>query len=186
LGSGQGPIDGTASLKGRGASLSAIVGHGDGAMHVVMPQGGDVNALLIDLSGVELGRAFLAAIGLPNKERIRCMVVDFVLQRGVLASRTLVVNTTDHIITGGGRIDLSSEVLEMHLRTDAKHFSIGTLAAPIRISGPFKNLSFAPDTESALRGGAAIGLGLLFPPAAVLPTIQFGVGDDSPCAEPKK
>lgn len=27
LGSGQGPIDGTASLKGRGASLSAIVGY---------------------------------------------------------------------------------------------------------------------------------------------------------------
>jgi AsmA family protein len=66
LGSGHGPIDGTASLKGRGASLSAIVGHGNGAMHVVMPQGGDVNALLIDLSGIELGRAFLAAINLPN------------------------------------------------------------------------------------------------------------------------
>ena len=186
LGSGQGPIDGTASLKGRGASLSAIVGHGDGAVHVVMPQGGDVNALLIDLSGVERGRALLAAINIPNKERIRCMVVDFVLQQGILASRTLVVNTTDHIITGGGRIDLSREVLEMHLRTDAKHFSIGSLAAPIRVSGPFKNLSFGPDAEVALRAGAAIGLGLLFPAAALLPTIQFGVGDASPCAEVRK
>jgi uncharacterized protein involved in outer membrane biogenesis len=186
LGSGQGPIDGTASLKGRGASLSAIVGHGNGALHVVMPRGGDVNALLIDLSGIELGRAFLAAINLPNKETIRCMVVDFVLQQGVLASRTLVVNTTDHIITGGGMVDLAREVLELHLRTDAKHFSIGSLAAPIRVSGPFKNLSFAPDAEVALRAGAAIGLGLLFPAAAILPTIQFGVGDASPCAEVRR
>jgi AsmA family protein len=186
LGSGQGPIDGTASLKGRGASLSAIVGRGDGAMHVVMPKGGDVNALLVDLSGIELGRAFLAAINLPNKERIRCMVVDFVLQRGILASRTLVVDTTDHIISGGGRIDLSQELLEMHLRTDSKHFSIGSLAAPIRVSGPFKNLSFAPDGEVVLRAGAAIGLGLLFPAAAILPTIQFGVGDTSPCAGVRK
>jgi uncharacterized protein involved in outer membrane biogenesis len=186
MGSGQGPIDGTASLKGRGASLSAIVGHGDGALHVVMPQGGEVNALLLDLSGVELGHAFLAAINLPDKETIRCLVADFVLQRGILASRTLVVNTSDHVLTGGGRIDLAREVLELHLRTDSKHFSVGTLAAPIQISGPFKNLSFAPDGEVALRAGAAIGLGLLFPPAAILPTIQFGVGDASPCAEVRR
>ncbi len=186
LGSGQGPIDGTASLKGRGASLSAIVGHGDGAMRVVMSHGGDVNALLIDLSGIELGRAFLAALNIPNKEAIRCMVVDAVLQHGILASRTLEVNTTDHIISGGGRIDLSREVLEMRLRTDVKHFTIGKLATPILIAGPFKNLSFGPDPEVALRVGAAVGLGLLFPPAAILPTIQFGVGDASPCAEMKK
>ena len=36
-------------------------------------------------------------------------------------------------------------------------------------------------TRLALRGGAAVGLGVLFPPAAVLPTIQFGVGDDHRC-----
>lgn len=186
LGSGQGSIDGTASLKGRGASLSAIVGHGDGAMRVVMPHGGDVNALLIDLSGIEIGRALLAAINVPNKEAIRCMVVDVVLQNGIMASRTLEVNTTDHVISGGGRIDLLREVLEMHLRTDVKHFTIGKLATPILISGPFKNLHFGPDPEVAVRVGAAVGLGLLFPPAAVLPTIQFGVGDASPCAEAKK
>jgi hypothetical protein len=92
--------------------------------------------LLIDLSGVEFGRAFLAAINILDKEKIRCMVADFILQGGILASRTLVVNTTDHVITGGGRIDLSREVLEMHLRTDAKHFPIGTLAAPIRAARP--------------------------------------------------
>jgi hypothetical protein len=36
-------------------------------------------------------------------------------------------------------------------------------------------------TRLALRGGAAVGLGVLFPPAAVLPTIQFGVGNDHRC-----
>jgi hypothetical protein len=39
-----------------------------------------------------------------------------------------------------------------------------------------------PDiTKIALRGGVAVGLGVLFAPAAVLPTIQFGVGDDHRC-----
>ena len=183
LGSGEGILDGTAKLKGRGASMSTILAHGDGALRIVMPTGGNINSLLVDLSGIEIVPAFLAAIGLPDKEGIRCMVADFVLQRGILASRTLEVNTTGHVITGGGRVDLSRELVEMSLRTDPKHFTIGKLATPILISGPFKNLHFMPDKELAIRGGVAAGLGFLFPPAALLPTIQFGVGENSPCVE---
>jgi len=186
LGSGRGTISGTATIKGRGRSMSEILGRGDGAADIVMPLGGEVNSLLATLSGGELGRAFLAAIGIPDKESIRCLVADMVLMRGVVASRTLVVNTSDHLITGGGRADLFREVLDMHLRTDSKHFTIGTLATPLRIYGPFKDLHFATAPELVLRGGAAIGLGLLFPPAAVLPTIQFGVGEGSPCQEKRR
>ena len=186
LGSGRGTISGTATLKGRGRSLSEILGRGNGAADIVMPLGGEVNSLLVTLSGGELGRAFLAAIGIPGKETIRCLVADLVLTRGVVATRTLVVNTSDHIITGGGLVDLSREVLDMHLRTDAKHFTIRTLATPLRVYGPFKDLNFAPAPEFLLRSGAAIGLGLLFPAAAVLPTIQFGVGEGSPCQEKRR
>jgi hypothetical protein len=150
-----------------------------------MPRVGAVDALLLSLSGFEIGRTLLAALNIPDKEAIRCMAADFVLQNGILASRTLVLDTTDHLITGGGRADLLNERLEAWLRTDVKHFTIGKLATPIRISGAFKDLSFAPDPELAVRGGAAIGLGVLFPPAAILPTIQFGVGEGSPCAPAK-
>jgi len=185
LGSGRGVLDGTAQLRGKGSSMSTILAHGDGGIRAVMPMGGDINSLLVDLSGVEVGPALLAAIGLPNKEAIQCMVLDFALQQGVLASRTLEIDTTDHLISGGGRIDLSRELVEMTVRTDPKHFTIGKLATPIVISGPFKHLQFAPDKELLIRGGVAAGLGVLFPPAALLPTIQFGVGDKSPCAERK-
>jgi AsmA family protein len=186
LGHGNGPISGSAQLKGRGASVAGVVGHGDGALRVVMARGGEINALLLDLSGVQLGRAVLSAVGLPDKEHVRCMVADFTLRQGILASRTLVLNTTDHVITGGGRIDLAREVMELRVRSDTKHLSIGTLATPILIYGAFKDLHYRPDLELAARGGAAVGLGLLFLPAALLPTIQFGVGDDSPCAEARK
>ena len=60
--------------------------------------------------------------------------------------------------------------------------TIGALPAPISITGSFKDPGAFPDiTKLAARGGAAVGLGLLFPPAAILPTIQFGVGDDHRC-----
>jgi uncharacterized protein involved in outer membrane biogenesis len=183
LGSGQGPINGLVRLKGRGASMAEIVGHGEGALQIVMPVGGQVNALLIDLSGGEVPSALLALIGIPSKESIRCMVADFVLHDGVLATRTLALDTADHIVTGGGRIDLTRELVEMHLRTDAKHFTIGKLGTPIAIYGPFKKLSYGLDSEVIFRDAGV--LDLLFPKSAILPTIAFGVGEGSPCA-PKK
>jgi hypothetical protein len=186
LGSGAGAIDGTARLKGRGASLAAIVGHGNGAIDVTMPRGGEVNSLLLDLAGLQFGNALLSALQVPGKEPIQCFVADFDLRDGILSSRTLVFDTSDHLVTGGGQVDMAKETVQMYLRSDAKHFSIGTLATPIHISGPFKDLSFKPDPELAVRGGLVIGLAVLFPPAAVLPTIQFGVSDNSPCAPPKQ
>lgn len=186
LGDGTGSISGTARLKGRGASLAAIVGHGNGAIDVTMPGGGNVTSVVLDLAGLQLGRAVLSALGVPDKEAIRCMVADLDLDNGILATRKLELDTSEHIVTGGGRIDTNREVVEMYLRTDAKHLSIGTLATPIRISGPFKDLSFTPSPELAVRGVVAVGLGILFPPAALLPSIQFGVGEHSPCADPAK
>jgi uncharacterized protein involved in outer membrane biogenesis len=183
LGSGQGPIDGTAKIKGRGSSFATVLAHGDGGFRAVMPKGGDVNALLVDLMGLELGSAFFAAIGVPDKEAITCAVADFALKSGIFASRELEVSTTGHLISGGARIDLANERLEMTLRTDPKHFTIGKLATPIIIYGSFKDLHYAPAPELTARAGAAVALGVLFPPAALLPTIQFGVGDASPCAE---
>jgi uncharacterized protein involved in outer membrane biogenesis len=184
LGNGAGPIDGTAKIKGRGASFSAVLAHGDGGFRAVMSKGGDVSSLLVDLMGLEIGKALFAAIGVPGEEAITCALADFQLQHGIFASRALEVGTTDHVITGGGRIDLSREVMELTLRTDPRHFTIGSLPTPIVVSGSFKHLHFAPAPDATARGAAAVGLGILFPPAAILPTIQFGVGDGSPCAEP--
>ena len=127
-----------------------------------MPTGGNITFTSWWIcSGSEIVPAFLAAIGLPEKEGIRCMVADFVLQQGILASRTLEVNTTGHVITGGGRVDLSRELVEMSLRTDPKHFTIGKpWPQLVLISGPFKDLHFMPDKELAIRGGVAAGLGV--------------------------
>ena len=186
LGSGHGVIDGSIKLKGSGNSLAAIVGHGDGSLSLNMSRAGDVNAVLLDLSGLQLGRAVLSALGIPNKEALRCIIVEAPMRQGVAATTRLVVDTSEHIVTGGARADFAREVLEMHLRTDAKHFTIGSLSTPIRIAGPFKDLSITPEVgELAVRGGAAVGLGLLFPPAALLPTIQFGIGETAPCQAPK-
>ena len=77
---------------------------------------------------------------------------------------------------------LGKEVLDLRLRTDSKHFSIGSLPTSIGITGSFKSPEIAPEMgELGARAGAAVGLGVLFAPLALLPTIQLGVGENSQC-----
>ena len=180
---GSGVVGGRATIDTTGNSMATLLGNGTGSLQLFMAGGGDLSALLIDLSGFQIGNALLSALGVPNRDPIRCFIGDFSLDRGVLATRTVFLETEDNIVTGTGTISLRAESLNYRLKTDSKHFSIGTLPAPIALTGPFKDPSIRPDLVTlGARGGAAVGLGILFPPAALLPTIQFGVGEDNRCS----
>jgi uncharacterized protein involved in outer membrane biogenesis len=85
-------------------------------------------------------------------------------------------------VHGTGDINLAHETINYTLRTEATHFTIGTLPTPIEITGTFKDPSIRPAAGPlAARVGAAIGLGILFPPLALLPTIQLGLGEHNDC-----
>jgi uncharacterized protein involved in outer membrane biogenesis len=179
---GSGVFGGRAVLDTTGNSVATMLANGNGSVQLTMAGGGDISALLVDLSGMQLGNALLAALGLPQRDKIECFVADFGLRQGELQTRALLLDTTSNITSGAGTINMRTEALNYQIRTESKHFTIGALPAPISITGSFKDLSAMPNiTRLALRGGAAVGLGVLFPPAAVLPTIQFGVGNDHRC-----
>jgi uncharacterized protein involved in outer membrane biogenesis len=179
---GSGVFGGRAVLETTGNSVATMLANGNGSLQLTMAGGGDLSALLVDLSGLQFGNALLAALGIPERDKIQCFVADFSLQRGELQTRALLLDTTSNITSGSGAMNVRTETLNYQIRTEAKHFTIGALPAPISITGSFKDPGAMPDiTRLALRGGTAVGLGVLFAPAAVLPTIQFGVGDDHRC-----
>jgi AsmA family protein len=177
---GAGTVSGTATIDSVGNSLATILGNGDGHVRMGMA-GGDLSALLVDLSGLEFGNALMSALGVPKRTQIECLVDDMPLENGVLTIHALVLDTGEAIVNGTGSIDLRNEKLDLSLKTESKHFTIGSLPAPINIGGTFKSPSIRPGAELAARGGAAAGLAAVFPPLALLPTIQFGVGDDHRC-----
>ena len=178
---GGGTLGGVANIDGTGNSLAQLLGSGNGALTVAMV-GGNLSALVVDLSGLQFGRALLSALGVPARTSIGCLVGDFVLRRGVLETRTFVLDTDSAVIHGTGTVDLGREALDLRLRTASKGFTVGSLPTSIGISGRFKAPSILPDFgELAARGGAAVGLGLLALPLAVLPTIQLGVGEQNQC-----
>jgi uncharacterized protein involved in outer membrane biogenesis len=180
---GAGIIGGKAVIDGTGNSLAGILDNGNGEVHLIMGHGGDISALLVDLSGLEFGNALLSALGIPNRATLNCLVTDFVLRRGIVDTKTMLLDTSEADVFGSGDINLRDERLNLRLHTDAKHFSIGTLKTDILIDGPFKDPSIAPAAgELAARAGAAVALGVLLTPlGALLPTIQFGTGEDHDC-----
>lgn len=179
---GAGTVGGTAQIDGSGASLAQILGNGNGEVKLFM-NGGDLSALLIDLSGLEFGNALLSALGVPQRAPVECLIADLPLRNGMLDTRALLVATDEANITGSGSINLANEAINYTLRTEARHFSIGSLPAPIEIKGTLKNPVIRPGAELAARGGIAAGLGVLFPPLAMLPTIQLGLGEQNACAK---
>lgn len=180
---GAGTIGGRAVIDGTGRSLAEILGRGNGELKLFMGRGGNLSAILVDLSGLQFGNALLSALGIPTRELLQCAAIDFVLQSGVATLHTGVLDTDASRVAMGGEVNLRNEGLGLVLKTDSKHFSIGTLPTPIDVKGTLGKPSIMPEIGPlAIRGGAAIVLGIVGTPlAALLPTIQFGTGEDNAC-----
>ncbi len=181
---GAGAIGGRAVIQGSGASLAEILGTGNGELKLYMGAGGNVSALLVDLSGLQFGNALLSALGIPSRAKIQCFILDFTMQRGLATARTLFLDTNEDRVAGKGSLSLYNEALRLQLETESKHFSVGSLQAPINITGTFAAPSVRPDAAvMAERAGAAVALGVVLTPlAALLPLVQLGTGEDGACS----
>lgn len=179
---GSGKIDGRASLDARGNSVAELLGAGNGRVRLSM-EGGDVSALLINLAGLDFGNALLSALGIPSRAQLRCMIADFDMNKGLVQTDTLLMDTTEANVVGDGSVNLVDERIDYRVRTQPKTFNIGSISAPIHIGGTLKQPRIRPDASSlGLRGGMAVALGIVATPlAALLATIQPGTGKDQDC-----
>jgi uncharacterized protein involved in outer membrane biogenesis len=181
---GDGTIGGSAHLTATGNSVAAMLGHGNGSAQLFMNHGGDISALLVDIAGLQVGDGILSALDVPRKADVQCLVSDFTLTDGQLDTKAFLIATTEANILGSGTADLTTEKLNLAMSTQATHFSIGSLSTPINIGGTLKSPSVLPAPGPlAARAVPAIGLGVLFPPLALIPTIRLGLGDKNACED---
>lgn len=174
---GTGSVSGVGALDGTGDSLATIMGSGNGDIKMAMA-GGDISALLIELSGLQFGNALLSSLGMGPQTPVQCLVTDLGLQRGILHVNAMVLETTEGVTNVDGDIDFQSEKIDLSFKTDAKHFNVGSLTTRISVSGTFKEPSIRPGAEGVMRAGAVAALAALFAPLAILPTVQFGTSDE--------
>jgi AsmA family protein len=180
---GTGLIGGAASIDSTGNSTAKMLANGNGELHLFMNEG-DLSALLVDLAGLEFGKALLSALGMPSRTDIRCAVSDLELKEGILRPRLLLADTKEANIFGEGLINLQNETLDLRIRTEPKRPGIVSLRGPVVVRGALKKPTIAPEMRPLVtRGAAAVALGaLLTPLAALLPTIELGLGKDNNCA----
>jgi len=181
---GAGTIAGRIAVKSSGSDAAAMMARGNGELQL-FGEGGNLSALLVNLAGIDLGNSLFALLGIPRRTDIRCMIADFELRDGVMHSKTGLVDTELANLKVDGKVDFRDESLQLRLTTEPKRLNVASLAAPIGIRGSLKDPSIKPDyaTIGIKVGIAAVVGAVVSPLAALLPTLQLGLGEDSQCAQ---
>ena len=180
-----GAVGGTIQLQAQGNSIREALANADGKLRIAMSEG-RIGALLVELAGLDLAEA-LAVVsvgdGASATTPIRCIIMDFDILDGLMDARSLALDTKDTLILGSGNIDLGEEALALKLEPHPRDSSAAAVRSTILIDGTFRNPSVQPDkTDVAARVGIAAALGaLLTPLAAILPFIDPGDDQPSPC-----
>ena len=181
---GVGRIAGNTRIKTTGNSISEMLGRGDGELQLFM-EGGTFSKLLLELIGLDITEALGFALegGSDKQAELRCLIADMNLQKGILTPDTLLLDTSDTNINVTGDINLRDETMNLRIVPAPKDMSILTLRGPIIVDGPMRDPGIQPEAANlAGRTTAAVLLGVLLTPlAAIIPTIELGLGEDSDC-----
>lgn len=183
-GGSAGHFGGRAQFTTSGDSVAALLGGMDGEAAIGM-RGGEMSTLQLVLTNLDLARAAaLLMRGGDEKADIHCAITAMHAKNGVLVPDLMVIDSEDELIHGEGSIDFRNEKYDLTLKADSKKPSLVALRGPIRITGTFGSPVVRPAVgEAVARIGAAVGLGIVAPPLALLPLIDLGNAPDANCRE---
>jgi uncharacterized protein involved in outer membrane biogenesis len=176
-----GRFGGRMHLRAQGTSVAQMLAAMSGDAALIM-RGGEASTLALLLSNLDLANAATLLLRGDETAEIRCAVAALAIDHGVATPGTFVVDTSAVVITAACSIDFRSERYDLHLKAQSKRPSLLALRGPIVVGGSFREPQVHPEVASvAARVGAAIGLGVLAPPLALLPLIDFGGAQDVDC-----
>jgi uncharacterized protein involved in outer membrane biogenesis len=183
LSSSLGEVNASARLAGRGNSIADLLGASDGSLKLLMTDG-KVSEVLVEKAGLNIANVVLSKLAGDRQIGIDCAAADFTAKQGVLATNLFVFDTDSALIDIDGRISLADEKVDLTLHPHSKGLRVFSLRSPLHVEGDFQHVDVSVDRKRLfLRGGAAIGLGLVAAPlAALLPLIAPGGDAPKSCA----
>lgn len=177
-----GEVNGDAQLSATGNSPAALAGTLNGEAKALITQG-KVSLFIMEAAGLNVANVVYEKLFGTRDIDINCMAADFTAQDGVLDTKTFALDTADAVIGMDGKLDLRDEKMDLTIHPHTKGFRVFTLRSPLYVKGTFKHPDVGVDkTAIALRAGAAVGLGLLNPFAALIPLISPSHTKPTPCA----
>ena len=165
-----------------GNSVAKMAAAADGGITVIM-EDGRVSGLMMELAGADILESLGIVLSGDPSIPVRCMIADFIISDGVLKTKLFLMDTTDTSLVGNGSINLRDETIDFRITAHPKDISLLSARTPVIIRGTLKEPAPRPEvTTLAAKGAASVALGaLLTPAAAILPWVDLGLGQDSPC-----
>lgn len=169
-----GRLRGAANLQGHGRSTAELLGSLDGPLHLQLEHG-SISHLLTEATGLDIAQGLGLLLRGDKNLVLNCARIDGRFKAGVLRPRSAVVDNRDSRLDIDGRVNLADESLDLRVVAHPKDFSLLTLRSPVRVQGTLSDPRVA--LEGKALGGkaiAAIALGALAPPAALLAFVDPG------------
>jgi hypothetical protein len=180
----EGQLLGRIKIHGSGTSAHKTAADAAGDITLVIPKG-EMREAFAELTGIDLSRG-LGLILTKNEQKteVRCGVANFKANNGDLQATTFVIDTTNVLVTGEGKIDLKDETLDLSLRGQPKKVRMLRLRTPITVRGTLlqPKIGVQPGKLAAQTGGAVALGALLTPVAALLAFVDGGLAKDANCA----
>jgi AsmA family protein len=163
-----GEINGDATFNTRGNSVAAMLGDANGELKLLMNNGA-ISKTLLETAGLNVANVVMGKLFGDKTVQINCAATDLAGTDGLFTSKLFVLDTSDATIDVTGTINFANEQLDMNVTPHTKGFRVFSLRSPLYVKGTLKN----PDVgvhagPLLLRGGGAVALGILAPPAALL------------------
>jgi uncharacterized protein involved in outer membrane biogenesis len=176
-----GKIHGDIELSGRGNSVAQLLAGSSGNVALLMGKG-QISNLLLEIAGLDGAEIIKFLLRGDRVIPVRCAASAFEVKKGVMASRALVLDTTDTVVYGNGSVNFATEELDLYFRPYPKDMSILSLRSPLKVAGTLGAPQAGPDKGAlAGRAGLALALGSVNPLLALAATIETGPGEDANC-----
>ena len=186
-----GPTNLRVKIKGKGASVRAIMAGLDGRLRARIGSGKIQNAVLDKVGGDML----VQVLGLlnPAAERddhtvLECAAVLFKIVDGTAtADQGIAMETEAFTVVGSGTVDLETEALDIGLRPQAREglgLSVGSLAGLVRVGGTLASPKPTADAAGVISAGAQAGAAVATGGLSILAKglLDRATADPNPCA----
>lgn len=177
-----GTVGGFIKMDTTGASTREFLGRMNGELAVFL-QRGQASELLEQLAPINVLGATGVLLKGDKPQPINCFIGHFNVKDGDATTAPVLLDMPDTQVEAKGDINFRDETLNLNVVPRNKNLTLLSLRTPVDVTGTFAAPNFHIEAEGlAARIGSAIGLGIVFPPAALLPLIDIGLGPSNVCS----
>jgi AsmA family protein len=178
-----GTLNGKTKLTGTGNSTAEMLGSLDGDVSLYIHKG-TVSHLIVEALGLDIAQGLGILLTKDNALPMQCAVMDLTAKKGIATPKVALVDTPVTLILIDGNVNIAKETLDLRLAAKPKNISPFTVRSPIYVKGTFKNPDVSIEkTPIVARVLGSIALAFINPLAAIVPFLDVGSGEESPCSQ---